>query len=128
MAVSNLLRLIISKLSPTKKKIICSIIALAVYWPLSRLAFILGSLKIPVRNIPLSDYKDKTFYELRNDALDRFGTRLEQRFSREKIRRMLQASGLNRIEFTSHLLIGFVFALKNNLKGELLRSTCFDLH
>ena len=32
-------------------------------------------------------------------ALDRFGTRLEQRFSRSEIRQMMERSGLRDIEF-----------------------------
>jgi len=36
---------------------------------------------------------------MRTDALDRFGTRLEQRFTRDEIERMMQASGLEDIQF-----------------------------
>ena len=35
-----------------------------------------------VRHFPLSAYRDRSFYTMRTDALDRFGTRLERRFSR----------------------------------------------
>jgi hypothetical protein len=47
--------------------------------------------------IPLSYYQNKSFYIIRNDALDRFGTKLEQRFSKEQIIEMLQNAGLTNI-------------------------------
>jgi hypothetical protein len=37
---------------------------------------------------------------MRTDALDRFGTRLERRFTRAAIGRMMQAAGLRAIEFS----------------------------
>ena len=37
---------------------------------------------------------------MRTDALDRFGTRLEQRFSRNEIERMMTAAGLTDIVFS----------------------------
>ncbi len=40
---------------------------------------------------------------MRTDALDRFGTRLEQRFSREQIKVMMEKVGLERIEFSANM-------------------------
>ena len=40
---------------------------------------------------------------MRTDALDRFGTRLEQRFTRSEIEEMMRKAGLERIEFSSDL-------------------------
>ena len=37
---------------------------------------------------------------MRTDALDRFGTRLEQRFTRAEIEAMMRAAGLERIAFS----------------------------
>jgi hypothetical protein len=37
---------------------------------------------------------------MRNDALDRFGTRLEQRYTKAEVRELLEAAGLERIEFS----------------------------
>ena len=37
---------------------------------------------------------------MRTDALDRFGTRLEQRFTRAEITAMMAAAGLERITFS----------------------------
>jgi lysyl-tRNA synthetase class II len=56
---------------------------------------------IDVSNIPLSDYRKKPFYIYRSDALDRFGTRLEQRFSYNQIKEMMVKSGLERIKFSN---------------------------
>jgi hypothetical protein len=52
-----------------------------------------------VSNVPLSAYRRNSFYTMRTDALDRFGTRLEQRFSRAEIARMMRDSGLDDIVF-----------------------------
>ena len=52
-----------------------------------------------MRNWPLSAYGTKSYYSLRTDALDRFGTRLEKRFTRKQITHMMVAAGLERIAF-----------------------------
>jgi hypothetical protein len=36
---------------------------------------------------------------MRTDALDRFGTRLEQRFTKEQIKAMMERCGLENISF-----------------------------
>ncbi len=40
---------------------------------------------------------------MRTDALDRFGTRLEQRFTRKEIREMMIIAGLIDIKFSKNL-------------------------
>ena len=35
---------------------------------------------------------------MRNDALDRFGTRLEKRYSREEVRVLLEGAGLEKVD------------------------------
>jgi hypothetical protein len=47
----------------------------------------------------LSD-EDKSFYVMRTDALDPFGTRLEKRFSKVEIKSMLENSGFINIHFS----------------------------
>ena len=37
---------------------------------------------------------------MRTDALDRFGTRLEKRFTRKEIAQMMKLAGLERIAFS----------------------------
>lgn len=53
-----------------------------------------------VHGIPLSYYRKHTFYTLRTDARDRFGTPLEQRFTRAEIEQMMRAAGLDEIRFS----------------------------
>ena len=38
---------------------------------------------------------------MRTDALDRFGTRLEQRFTKKEIENMMLEAGLEKVEFSS---------------------------
>ena len=74
---------------------------MAVYWPLARFASACSWLGMKVENFPLSAYRDRSFYEMRNDALDRFGTRLEKRFTQSQVRSMMVAAGLERISFNT---------------------------
>jgi len=53
-----------------------------------------------VDGIPLAYYRKHSFYTMRTDARDRFGTPLERRFSRECIEEMLRAAGLVDISFS----------------------------
>jgi hypothetical protein len=67
----------------------------------SRAALLAETLGADVASFPLAYYRKRSFYTLRTDALDRFGTRLEQRFSKDQIRRMMEDAGLTQIEFSS---------------------------
>ncbi len=96
---SDLARRGISILPKPLKYPASQIIAITVYYPLSRLSKILEKLGFDVSNIPLSFYRDKSLYTLRTDALDRFGTRLEQRFTKEEIEQMMLDAGLGEIKF-----------------------------
>ena len=83
------------------KLLITRLIAILVYFPLARLSFFLELLGMNVSNIPLSDYRKKTFYFMCTDALDRFGTKLEKRFTKSEISSMMIKSGLSEIEFSN---------------------------
>ena len=61
----------------------------------------LEKLNLNVTNFPLSSYKNLSFYTMRTDALDRFGTRLEQRFTRDEIKIMMENAGLENIKFSN---------------------------
>jgi hypothetical protein len=52
------------------------------------------------KRIPLSFYVDKPIKVIRNDALDRFGTPLEKRFTRNEIERMMTECGLANLHFS----------------------------
>jgi hypothetical protein len=53
-----------------------------------------------VENIPLSYYRKYSFYTMRTDARDRFGTPLERRFTRHHIEEMMKAAGLVNVRFS----------------------------
>lgn len=97
--VSELGRRAISRLPFGARKAVTSAIATLVYWPLARTASMLEAAGADVRNVPLAEYRQHSFYTMRTDALDRFGTRLEQRFSRVEIEQMMRRSGLGDIIF-----------------------------
>lgn len=82
------------------RKAVTALIAGAVYWPLARGAGLAEKLGANVSIIPLSYYRRMSFYTMRTDALDRFGTRLEQRFVRSEIEEMMRAAGLVDIRFS----------------------------
>ncbi len=52
-----------------------------------------------VESFPLWYYRRRSFYFMRTDALDRFGTRLEKRFTKAEIRQMMEQAGLENITF-----------------------------
>ena len=92
---SNLLRWTISRLPYVVRRFIARIIAGAVYLPLARTAKFFGEKNKNVSNFPLHHYANLPFVMLQNDALDRFGTRLEQRFSKEEIVEMIGKAGFD---------------------------------
>jgi|SRR5437016_2430666 len=94
--LSDLLRRCTSRLPFSLRYGLSQIIALFVYWPLARTAKYL-----PVHDSwPLRIYADHSFYVMRTDALDRFGTKLEQRFTKQQIVAMLDAARLEDIRFS----------------------------
>lgn len=108
------LRTLISSLPAKKKQSICDFIALFVYWPLARTCALLSFLggESLAEKLPLYYYRKKSFYIMRNDSLDRFGTPLEKRFSRLEINEMLAKAGLENITFSSKAPYWHVVAQK----------------
>jgi SAM-dependent methyltransferase len=111
---SNSLRWVISRLPYTVRKLIAQIIAGSIYLPLARASKLLSSKGRNVSNFPLHHYAEMPFVMLQNDALDRFGTRLEQRFSKKDIIEMLGKAGfdLSTLEF-SKVEPFWTFSVKN---------------
>jgi len=93
--VTDITRKGVSKLSPNLKRVLCDFLALIVYLPLARISKVIKFLGKDNSNFPLHHYADLPFFMLRNDALDRFGTTLEQRFSKVDIEVMLKNSGFD---------------------------------
>lgn len=99
--ISDGIRWFVSRLPHGLRYLISQSIAAFVYWPLARTALLLERLHVLPSAWPLAYYRDKPFYVLRTDALDRFGTRLEQRFTRDEIRTMLADAGFVDIRFSN---------------------------
>jgi SAM-dependent methyltransferase len=97
--VSDFGRRVISRMPYGLRFVTTQAIAASVYWPLARSARVLERFGLPVDAVPLSFYRDRSFYVMRTDALDRFGTQLEQRFTRDEIREMMESAGLESIRF-----------------------------
>lgn len=98
--MSDGIRWLVSRMPHGLRYWVSQMFAALVYWPLARTALTMERLDMLPREWPLAYYRDKPFYVLRTDALDRFGTRLEQRFSREEIRSMLADAGFINIRFS----------------------------
>lgn len=92
-------RLVVSRMPPSGRHLVSDAIATTVWWPLARTARQLERLGVDVHGFPLSAYRDLPFYQMRNDALDRFGTQLAQRFSQAEIRSMMEGAGLRDVRF-----------------------------
>jgi SAM-dependent methyltransferase len=101
--MSDLLRLLICRLPSRLRFAVCDLAAATIYWPIARTARLLQRLGLPVGSFPLAYYRDRSFYVMRNDALDKFGTRLEQRFTQAEMRAMMTRCGLEQIVFNQHM-------------------------
>jgi SAM-dependent methyltransferase len=99
--ISDLFRKFISNLPFALKKFICDSIALVIYLPIARTSKYIERIGYPVTGIPLSFYRDKSFYIMRTDSLDRMGSRIEKRFSKLEIKKMMEIAGLKDIEFSN---------------------------
>lgn len=98
---SDRVRRVVSGLPFRFRYWISQTLAALLYWPLARAARIVDGVA-PSRTelIPLGFYRDKPFYVMRNDALDRFGTRIEHRFSRAEIEAVLRRVGCRDVMFS----------------------------
>jgi SAM-dependent methyltransferase len=97
---SDLLRRGISRLPDGAKAATTDLLAATVYWPLARLARLVEKAGGQPAALPLSFYRNASFYTMRTDSRDRFGTPLEQRFTRREIARMMEAAGLQDVRFS----------------------------
>jgi SAM-dependent methyltransferase len=98
---SDVLRSIVSRCPHGLRYFLSQCLAFFVYWPLARASRTFERIGVKVGNWPLSAYRHRSFYTMRTDALDRFGTRLEKRFSRAQVISMLEAAGLERVEVSA---------------------------
>ena len=98
--LADLARRLICKLTPSLKHTVTDVIALMVYLPLATASRIFERLGCNVESIPLSYYRKHSLYTMRTDARDRFGTPLEQRFTKQQIKQMMEGAGLVNIRFS----------------------------
>ena len=101
--LSNFFRLMISRLPKNLKFLICNIIAVTIYYPISKFILISKKLGFDLKNFPLYGYHSKSFYVMRTDSRDRFGTPLEKRFAKKEILNMMKQSGLTKISFKNDI-------------------------
>jgi hypothetical protein len=79
--------------------LLSQVVAFSVYLPLARIALLMEKAGINVESFPLSYYRHRSLYVMRNDVLDRFGTRLEHRFTRKETQHIMEEAGLENIRF-----------------------------
>ena len=97
--VSDLGRVTISRMPFAVRNVVTTVIAAVIYLPLARMSSLLEKVGANIADLPLSEYRHRSFYSMRTDALDRFGTRLEQRYSAAEIEAMMRRCGLGNIRF-----------------------------
>ncbi len=98
----ELVRKVVCRLPMRTKASVCDVIAVIVYLPLIvwvRFLILLGFKKTALK-MPLGAYHNKSFFIIRNDSLDKFGTRLEHRYSKEDILTMMQQAGLTDVRIS----------------------------
>jgi SAM-dependent methyltransferase len=98
---SDLCRQIICKLPSGLKHLVTDFLALTIYLPFAKISWILEKLGMSVSGIPLSFYRNCSFYTMRTDSRDRFGTPLEQRFTQVEISTLMIDAGFKNIIFNN---------------------------
>lgn len=98
--VSDRVRRVVARAPFIFRILISSVIATVAYFPLARLSRFLEKRGRNVDSLPLSYYRHRSFYTMRTDALDRFGTHLEKRFSKAEIQQMMEDAGLSDVVFS----------------------------
>ena len=101
--LSDLLRRVICRLPSNWKLLVTDAIAVLVYFPMARVGLLAEREGVNVSSWPLSHYRHHSFYTMRTDSRDRFGTPLEQRFTRQEISDMLHAAGLRDVCFSKEV-------------------------
>lgn len=97
---SDLLRRVVFRLPAWLKNLVTDMLAIVVYYPLARIALLVERMGLGVDLLPLSYYRSHSFYTMRTDSRDRFGTPLEKRFTRNQIAEMMEAAGLQDVKFS----------------------------
>ena len=115
--LSEIVRYGISRLPHGLRYFVSQIIAGLIYFPIAKVANLLERMGLDVSNVPLSFYRHSSFYTMRTDALDRFGTRLEQRFTRDQIQEMMEKAGLEDIVFSDNVPYWCAVGIRKSTAG-----------
>lgn len=94
--MSEVVRKVVCRLPARPKAIVCDILAVLIYMPFVlwvRFLVLIG-LRSVAKKMPLAAYNNKSFFIIRNDSLDKFGTTLEQRFSKKEVEALMKSCGL----------------------------------
>lgn len=98
---SDVLRRVVHRMPGRMKRVVCEVIAFMVYLPLVSLTRALKATGAGIwARMPLAYYHDKTYRIMRNDALDRFGTPREERFTKAQVLAMLHRAGFRHVRFS----------------------------
>jgi ubiquinone/menaquinone biosynthesis C-methylase UbiE len=97
---SDVLRQVVSRLPASLRYGTSQVVAALIYFPLARTALLVEKLGFDIDGFPLSQYRTNSFYVMRNDALDRLGTRIEKRFTKTEMQEMMERTGLGNIRFS----------------------------
>ncbi len=100
--VSDAVRRMVRALPEAPKNLVTDLIAVVVYLPLAYFSKLLELMGVSVQSIPLSYYRNHSFYTMRTDSRDRFGTPLEKRFTKNEIEAMMEEAGLGNITFSEN--------------------------
>ena len=98
--VATMVRTVVSRLPSRARAVVTDVLAAVVYWPLALVARLVEKIGWDPSSVPLFQYRHRSLYVMRNDALDRFGTRLEKRYSKEQVRLLLEGAGLENVTFS----------------------------
>ena len=98
----ELVRKIVCRFPMGLKSFTCDVFAVIIYMPFIiwvKLLIAAGFKKTAFR-MPLAAYHNKSFFIIRNDSLDKFGTKLESRYSKNEVEEMMQKAGLSEIKIS----------------------------
>ncbi len=101
--LTDMVRQAVSRQPRRVRYAISQVLAVSMYLPLARTAAFLERRGRNVETMPLSAYRHRSLYAMRTDALDRFGTRLEHRFTRREVTALMEAAGLERISVSEEM-------------------------
>ena len=110
--MTDIIRRLICTLPEKIKRHVTDLIALTVYFTFARTSLLLEKLGVNISQIPLSYYSNKSFYTMRTDARDRFGTILEKRFNRKEIEEIMYDAGLEKVQFSEGVPYWCVIGIK----------------